>query len=72
MSQPNHRSAPRNPQVGVCILRVQREEEYVRITVTTNRHLGPTLVSAEPEQVTTYTNRADALAAAREFLDSFP
>jgi hypothetical protein len=48
--------------VGVCILRVEPQEEYLLITVTANRHLAHSLAFAEPEQVSTYTNRADAFS----------
>jgi hypothetical protein len=58
--------------VGVCIIRVETQHEYLLITVTANRHIERSFVLAEPAQVRCYTSRADALAAAQDFLDSFP
>jgi hypothetical protein len=58
--------------VGVCIIRVEAQQEYLLITVTANRHIEHSFPVAELARVSKYTNRVDALAAAREFLDSFP
>ena len=57
--------------MGVCILKVERQEEYVLIEVTTNRHLGRSLTFARPESTTRYADPADALRAAERFLESF-
>ena len=59
------------PPVGICILRVERQQEYLLITVTINRHLGRNLTSYRPYRTARYANRADALRAAERFLDSF-
>jgi hypothetical protein len=64
--------APKERRVGVCIVRVETQEEYLPITVTANRHLAHSLAFAEPDQVSTYRGPANALAAVQEFLDSFP
>jgi hypothetical protein len=64
--------APKERRVGVCIVRVETQEEYLPITVTANRHLAHSLAFAEPDQVSTYMGPANALAAVQEFLDSFP
>jgi len=68
--------APKERRVGVCIVRVETQEEYLPITVTANRHLAHSLAFAEPDQVSTYRSTyrgpANALAAVQEFLDSFP
>jgi hypothetical protein len=64
--------APKERRVGVCIVRVETQEEYLLITVTANRHLAHSLAFAEPDQVSTYRDPANALAAVQEFLDSFP
>jgi hypothetical protein len=63
--------APKERRVGVCIVRVETQEEYLPITVTANRHLAHSLAFAEPDQVSTYRGPANALAAVQEFLDSF-
>jgi hypothetical protein len=66
--RPDTASAPR---VGVCILRIEQQQEYVLITVTINRDIEDTS-SAEREETSRYANRADALAAVERFLESFP
>ena len=51
---------------------VATQQEYLLITVTASRHIEHSFPFAEPARVSKYTSRTDALAAAREFLDSFP
>jgi hypothetical protein len=63
--------SPRQMRVGACILKVEQQEEYLLITVTTNSHLGRSLTSARPETTTRYARPADALRAAERFLESF-
>lgn len=60
------------PHVGVCILRVEQQQQYLLITVTVNRHLGRTLTSAQPDSTVRTTDPAEALRLAKSFLDSFP
>ena len=68
---PRPADEPNEPQVGVCILRLEQQENYLLITVTVNRHVGGSSF-AQPEEKTRYANRADALAAVEKFLESFP
>ena len=61
----------KEPRVGVCILRIEQQQDYVLITVTIDRNIEDSS-SAQPEETTRYANRADALAAVERFLESFP
>jgi hypothetical protein len=62
---------PLKRQVGVCILRVEGQEDYLIITVTTNRQLGRSLMFASPERTERFANPGDALRMAEQFLESF-
>jgi hypothetical protein len=68
---PRPPDTPSEPRVGVCILRIEQQQEYVLITVTINRHIEGSS-SAQPEETSRYAERADALAAVERFLESFP
>ncbi len=68
---PQRPDMPSEPRVGVCILRIEQQQDYMLITVTVNRHVGGGSV-AQPEETTRYANRADALAEVERFLESFP
>jgi hypothetical protein len=68
---PGLASEPEESRVGVCILRIEQQQDYVLITVTINRNIGDSS-SAQPEETTRYANRADALVAVKRFLESFP
>jgi hypothetical protein len=57
--------------VGVFILRVEPQQDYLLITVTINRHVGRDIASAHPYRTARFADRADALHAAQQFLDSF-
>lgn len=59
------------PDVGVLVLRVERQDEYVLITVTVERHLGRGLTVTEPAQPHYLADGAAAIDSVRDFLSSF-
>ena len=59
------------PQVGVCVLRVEQQAEYPLITVTVHRHVGRSLTFAQPALSEQLTDTAEALRMAKQFLESF-
>jgi hypothetical protein len=61
----------RKPRVGVCIIRVAQQDDYLQITVTINENVGPTLTSAHPDVGQTVTDPAEALRMAERFLAVF-
>jgi len=61
----------REPQVGVCVLRVEQQADYPLITVTVHRHIGRSLTFAQPAISARLTDTAEALRLAKEFLESF-
>ena len=68
---PPRASDARQPQVGVCILRVEKQEEYMLITITVHRHIGGTLTFAQPGHTSQHANPIEALRSAERFLESF-
>lgn len=67
----HHAGGAREPQVGVCVLRVEKQEEYMLITVTVRRHVGRSLTFAEAERSARYADPAEAIRQAERFLESF-
>lgn len=59
------------PRVGICIFRVEQQEDYLLITVTVNHYLSPTLSATRPDVTERYTDPAEAVKAARRFLEVF-
>lgn len=60
-----------HPDVGVLVLRVERQDENVLITVTVERHLDRGLTVAEPAKPHHVPDGAAALDSVRDFLNSF-
>jgi hypothetical protein len=58
-------------RAGVCIVRVEPQEDSLLITVTTNRALNRNLYSAIPEHVQKFSDPERALEAVAEFLGSY-
>jgi hypothetical protein len=58
-------------RAGVCIVRVERQEGRLLITVTTNQALDRDLRSATADCVHRYIDPDRALDAVREFLRSY-
>ena len=52
----------KEPQVGVCVLRVEQQANYPLITVTVHRHVGRSLTFAQPALSQQLTDTAEALA----------
>jgi hypothetical protein len=61
----------KEPQVGVCVLRVEQQADYPLITVTVHRHVGRSLTFAQPALSQQLTDAAEALRLAKQFLQSF-
>jgi hypothetical protein len=61
----------KEPQVGVCVLRVEQQADYPLITVTVHRHIGRSLTFAQPVLSEQLTDAAEALRLAKQFLESF-
>ena len=61
----------KEPQVGVCVLRVEQQADYPLITVTVHRHVGRSLTFAQPALSLRLTDTAEALRLAKQFLESF-
>ena len=59
------------PSLGVCILRVEPQTNYLLITVTANRYIGTTLTSTEPDLTTKCTDADEALRVVERFLRTF-
>jgi ethanolamine ammonia-lyase small subunit len=58
-------------RVGVCILRIETQQEHLLITVTTNRNLDRNLYSARPDAARRFSEPEAALEAVAEFLRAF-
>jgi hypothetical protein len=61
----------KEPQLGVCVLRVEQQPDYPLITVTVQRHFGRSLTFTQPPLSARLTDPAEALRLAKEFLESF-
>jgi hypothetical protein len=61
----------KEPQVGVCVIRVEQQLEYLLITVTAHQHLGRRSTSVRPELSRQTTDPAEALHLAQQFLEFF-
>jgi hypothetical protein len=58
-------------QAGVCIVRVESQEGFLLITVTTNRALNRNLYSVTAEHVAKFSDPERVLEAVAEFLGSY-
>jgi len=56
----------RRPEIGVCVLRVEQQDDRLLITVT----ISPDVVTVA-EQTTSFADAGAALAMVEEFLSSF-
>jgi hypothetical protein len=56
---------------GLLIMRVERQQEYLLITLTIDRQLAEGKVGQPPQQRLQLTDRAAALRTVTDFLDSF-
>jgi hypothetical protein len=61
----------KEPHVGVCVIRVEQQLDYLLITVTAHQHLGRHSTSARPELSKQTTDPAEALHLAQQFLEFF-
>lgn len=64
-------TASKDRATAVCILRVERQEGGLVITMTTNYDLDRRLYTARPESARRFADVDTALAATDEFLRSF-
>ena len=61
----------KEPRVGVCVIRVEQQLDYLLITVTAHQHLGRRSTSGRPELSKQTTDPAEALHLAQQFLEFF-
>jgi hypothetical protein len=63
--------APRRPQKGLFVLAVERQADYLLITVTSTLGLEDGPPPAGDERTERFTDPADALRSAAQFLAAF-